>query len=291
MVEALIDLHTHSTASDGTFSPEELVRLAHEKGLKALALTDHDTIAGLSAAEMEAQRLDLAFVPGVEISVKFEGPGHCHLLGYFIDHHNEALLETLSHLHEARENRNVRMVEKLRSLGIPISLEELEEMAGGGEIGRPHMAKLLVQKGIVKDFDEAFEKFLGKGKPAYVPKARLTAEEAMAVIRKAGGITSLAHPYYLGLSTEETRAYVASLKEKGLVAIEAYYTDHDEEYTAFCLQMAKDFGLLVSGGSDFHGANKPEIELGCGKGNLAIPYRVYEDLYAFWSANRGQPLS
>ncbi len=283
-MEALIDLHTHSTASDGTLSPEELVKLAFQKGLKALALTDHDTVAGLEAASKTAQKLGLAFVPGVEISVKFDGPGHCHLLGYFIDYREETLLKTLSKLHEAREMRNEKMVEKLKALGIPISLEELQKVAGGGEIGRPHMAKLLIQKGVVRDFDEAFEKFLGKGRPAYVPKARLTTEEAISIIQKAGGLTSLAHPYYLGLSKEDTRSYVSSLKEMGLAAIEAYYTDHDAEYTAFCLSLAEEFGLLVTGGSDFHGANKPEIELGRGKGELKVPYEVYERFYASWKA-------
>ncbi len=281
-MEALIDLHTHSTASDGTFSPEELVKMAYRKGLKALALTDHDTVSGLETAEHTARSLGLSFVPGVEISVKFEGPGHCHLLGYFIDYRHEELLRTLRRLHEAREKRNEKMVEKLQALGIPITLEELQKAAGGGEIGRPHMAKILVQKGIVRDFDEAFEKYLAKGRPAYVPKARLTAEEAITMIRKAGGLTSLAHPYYLGLSPEATRDYVASLKEKGLLAVEAYYTDHDEAYTAFCLELAEEFELLVTGGSDFHGENKPEIELGRGKGNLRVPYEIYENLYHFW---------
>ncbi len=286
-MEGIIDLHTHSTASDGTLSPIELVKEAKKKGLLALSLTDHDTVAGLSLAEKEAQRVGLSFVPGVEISVKFDGPGHCHLLGYFIDYQADFLLETLTKLHEARVKRNELMVEKLRSLGIEITLDELKEISGGGEIGRPHMAKLLVQKGVVKDFDEAFEKFLGKGRPAYVPKARLAPQEAISVIRKAGGLVSLAHPYYLFLSPEETRAYVANLKEQGLAAIEAYYTDHDEAYTSFCLGLAKEFGLLVTGGSDFHGANKPEIELGRGKGNLKVPYEVYEQLYAHWLHLKG----
>ncbi len=277
-----IDLHTHSTASDGTLTPTELVDLAHKKGLLALALTDHDTVVGLAQAEQRAKERGLSFVPGVEISVKFDGPGHCHLLGYFIDYQHPNLVAVLRQLHEARERRNELMVEKLKELGVPVDMEELAKMAGGGEIGRPHMAKLLVKKGVVKDFDEAFEKYLGKGKPAYVPKARLSPEEAIEVIREAQGITSLAHPYYLGLSREETREYVAYLKGLGLSAIEAYYTDHDEEYTAFCLEMAEEFGLLVSGGSDFHGANKPEIELGRGKGNLFVPYEVYEKLYTFW---------
>ena len=281
-MKGIIDLHTHSTASDGTLSPEELVLEAKRKGLAALALTDHDTTEGLPRAAKKAQEVGLNFVPGVEISVKFEGPGHCHLLGYFIDYEDQGLKEVLGRLHEARQSRNRLMVQKLQELGVPISLEELEAVAQGGEIGRPHMAKILVKKGIVRDFDEAFEKFLGKGKPAYVPKARLSPEEAISAISQAGGLTSLAHPIYLGLSKEETRAYVAKLKEMGLSALEAYYTDHDEGYTRFCLELAEEFGLLVTGGSDFHGENKPEIELGRGKGNLVVPFEVYERLYAFW---------
>ena len=283
-MKGIIDLHTHSTASDGTLSPEELILEAERKGLSALALTDHDTTGGLPRAAAKAQEVGLAFVPGVEISVKFEGPGHCHLLGYFIDYEDQGLKQVLEKLHEARKNRNLLMVQKLQELGVPISLEELEAMARGGEIGRPHMAKILVKKGVVKDFDEAFERFLGKGKPAYVPKARLSPEEAISAINKAGGITSLAHPIYLGLSPEETRAYVEKLKELGLSALEAYYTDHDEAYTRFCLELAEDLGLLVTGGSDFHGENKPEIELGRGKGNLSVPFEVYERLYAFWKS-------
>ncbi|OAG28772.1 phosphoesterase [Thermodesulfatator autotrophicus] len=278
----MIDLHTHSTASDGTLTPGDLIKEAKKAGLSAIALTDHDTVAGLAEAQEMAQSLQIAFVPGVEISVKFEGPGHCHLLGYFIDYENGVLKETLASLHEARAKRNILMVEKLKSLGIDISIEELEKMAEGGEIGRPHMAKILVQKGIVKDFDEAFEKYLGKGKLAYVPKARLEAEEAIKIIHKAGGLVSLAHPYYLGLDEDALISYVAGLKNKGLDAIEAYYTDHDKAFTQFCLELAQRFSLLVSGGSDFHGTNKPEIKLGVGKGNLRVPIEVYERLLEAW---------
>ncbi|NPB10048.1 MAG: PHP domain-containing protein [Thermodesulfobacteria bacterium] len=277
-----IDLHTHSTASDGTFTPGALVQKAHDLGLYALALTDHDTVAGLAEAHEAAKATGMRFVPGVEISVKFDGPGHCHLLGYFFDYRHPRLTETLQALHEARANRNKKMIAKLRELGIEISEEELRALAGDGEIGRPHMAKLLVMKGVVKDFDEAFEKFLGKGKPAYVPKALLSPKEALEIIHEAGGLTSLAHPYYLKLPPEGVRDYVRELKEYGLDAIEAYYTDHDRDYTRFCLELAEEFGLLVSGGSDFHGDNKPEIALGTGKGDLFVPPEVYDRLRAAW---------
>ncbi len=281
-----IDLHTHSTASDGSFSPKQLVRLAQDVGLAALALTDHDTVEGLAEAEQEAQKLQISFVPGVEISVKFEGPGHFHLLGYFIDYRHPALVETLTKLKEARACRNQLMLKKLQALGIDIQWEEVVAVSGGGEIGRPHLARILVKKGLVKDIDEAFEKYLAKGASAYVPKARLTPEEAFKVIHQAGGLTSLAHPYYLKLAPEELTAYIIHLKELGLDAIEAYYTDHSPEYTRFLLELAQKLGLLVSGGSDFHGDNKPEIALGSGKGNLLVPEEVYLRLYEAWQKRR-----
>ncbi len=282
MMSKGVDLHTHSTASDGSFSPKELVNLAKEIDLLALALTDHDTIDGLAEAEAEAKSVGLAFVPGIEISVKFEGPGHFHLLGYFIDYQENILTKTLVKLKEARASRNQKMIAKLKELGVPITWEEVLAVSGGGEIGRPHIAKVLVDKGIVKDTDEAFSRYLAKGAAAYVPKARLDPEEAIELIHEAKGLTSLAHPYYLKLSNEELEKYVAYLKQKGLDAIEAYYTDHSPEYTAFCLELARKYNLLVTGGSDFHGANKPEIKLGVGKGSLFVPEEVYFRLKAAW---------
>ncbi len=273
-----VDLHTHSTASDGTCTPKELVRKAKEIGLYALALTDHDTISGVKEAQEEAQKIGLRFLPGVEISVRFEGPGHCHLLGYFLRYQHPRLEKALFSLQEARSNRNQKMVKKLQELGIEISLDELKALARGGEIGRPHMAKLLVQKGVVRDFEEAFKRYLGKGCPAYVPKALFSAQEAIEMVHEVGGVVSLAHPYYLKLSREETEEFVRSLKDQGLDAVEAYYTDHDASYTAFCLELAQKFALLVTGGSDFHGANKPDIRLGQGKGHLHVPPQVYEEL-------------
>ncbi len=279
-----IDLHVHSTASDGSFSPKQLVKMAKEIGLVALALTDHDTIDGLYEAQTEAKKLNVNFVPGVEISVKFDGPGHFHLLGYFIDYEEPILVDTLKKLKEARATRNQQMLLKLQQMGIPITWEDVVRVSGGGEIGRPHMARILVEKGIVKDTEEAFSRYLAKGAPAYVPKARLDPKEAINIIHKAKGLTSLAHPYYLKLSNEDLIKYVALLKDFGLDAIEAYYTDHSLEYTNFCLNLAKKFNLLVTGGSDFHGANKPEIRLGIGKGSLFVPEEIYWKLKAAWQA-------
>ncbi|HIE33466.1 MAG TPA: PHP domain-containing protein [Thermodesulfobacteriaceae bacterium] len=279
----MIDLHTHSTASDGTYSPAELVQLAKEVSLSALALTDHDTVEGLGEAMAAARELGVPFVPGVEISVKFDGPGHCHILGYFVDADSPVLRETLGLLQKAREERNRKMVAKLQSLGVDITLEELEDQAKG-EIGRPHFAALLVKKGVVKSVGEAFEKYLKKGAPAYVPKARLTAEEAFSAIKAAGGLAVLAHPIHLKLSPEELVRYVEELKAFGLDGIEAYYTDHTKEFTTLCLEIARRYDLVPTGGSDFHGHNKPDIKLGRGFGNLCVPDECYERLRRRWEA-------
>ncbi|MCS7150492.1 MAG: PHP domain-containing protein, partial [Caldimicrobium sp.] len=169
----MVDLHTHSNASDGTFSPRELIYLAKREGLKALALTDHDTVKGLEEAYETAKEEELPFLCGVEISVKFDGPGHFHLLGYFLTPKLEILDTMLKRLQEARKERNFKMIEKLKALGIDITFEELQSIAQG-EIGRPHFAKLLLDKGVVRNLEEAFERYLKKGAPAYVPKALLT---------------------------------------------------------------------------------------------------------------------
>jgi predicted metal-dependent phosphoesterase TrpH len=273
----LIDLHTHSTASDGTFEPSELVILAKNTGLKALALTDHDTTEGLKSAYETALEIGLPFVCGVEISVKFSGPGHFHLLGYFLKPEVPELKDTLERLQKARDERNKKMVEKLQALGISISMEELREMAKG-EIGRPHIANLLVKKGVVKSFEEAFEKYLKKGAPAYVPKALLSPQEAIELVLKAKGIPVLAHPVTLKLNYLELKNYLKELKDFGLMGIEVYYTEHSPEFTKVLLEYAKEFGFLVTGGSDFHGANKPDIKLGKGLGNLRVPFECYENL-------------
>jgi predicted metal-dependent phosphoesterase TrpH len=277
MKEAYIDLHTHSTASDGSFSPTELVKLAKEMGLRALALTDHDTIEGLEEFIKTGKELDLETVPGTELSAYFE-KGTLHILGYFIDFHSQKLKDRLKKLQEARAERNPKIVKKLQALGIPITYEEVVAISGGGQIGRPHFAKLLLQKGIVKTFDEAFERFLKKGAPAYVEKDKIFPRECLEIILEAGGIPVLAHPFTLHLENDALEAFVKQLKDWGLRGIEAYYTEHTPAQTAFYLKLAEKYGLCVTGGSDFHGKNKPEIKLGLGYGNLRVPYRLLERL-------------
>ncbi len=279
----MVDLHTHSTASDGTYSPKELVRLAKEIGLKGLALTDHDTLSGLKEAFEEAEKVKLPFLCGIEISVKYERQGHFHLLGYFLGPEIPEIEGALKKLQEARRKRNQKVVEKLQALGVNITYEELLKM-GEGEIGRPHIARLLFEKGVVKSIQEAFDKYLKKGAPAYVPKALLSPEEAISLILKAGGVPVLAHPITLKLSEEELFSYIKGLKSLGLKGIEAYYTEHTQEFTEFLLDCANKLGLLITGGSDFHGKNKPDIKLGVGFGNLRVPdecfSRVLKELQA-----------
>jgi len=273
----LVDLHTHSTASDGTYSPKELVRLAKKIGLNGLALTDHDTLSGLKEAFEEAKKLELPFLCGIEISVKYERQGHFHLLGYFLTPEIPEIEETLKKLQEARRKRNQKVVEKLQALGIDITYEELLRM-GKGEIGRPHIARLLFEKGVVKNIQEAFEKYLKKGAPAYVPKSLLSPEEAISLILKAKGVPVLAHPVSLKLPEEELFSYIKQLKSSGLKGIEAYYTEHTKEFTEFLLDLAKELDLLITGGSDFHGENKPDIKLGVGFGNLKVPDECFTQL-------------
>lgn len=273
----MVDLHTHSTASDGTFTPKELILLAKKEGLKGLALTDHDTVSGLKEAYETAKEVDLPFLCGVEISVKFEGSGHFHMLGYFLKPEIPEIDETLQTLQKARAERNRRMIEKLQNLGIDITLEELKTLAEG-EIGRPHIANLLVKKGVVRSFEEAFERFLRKGALAYVPKALLTPQEAIEKILEASGVPVLAHPFTLKLDPPELKRYVSTLKDLGLMGIEVYYTEHSKEFTNFLLDLVKRLDLLATGGSDFHGKNKPDIKLGKGLGNLSVPIECFRNL-------------
>jgi predicted metal-dependent phosphoesterase TrpH len=273
----IIDLHTHTTASDGSDTPAQLVRRARELGLRAMAVTDHDTLGGLDEAVAEGRRLDLEIVAGVEISAEFP-KGTLHLLGYDFNPRDPELGRTLEGLQDARANRNPRIVEKLRDLGLDLTMEEVQAVAGGPVVGRPHFARVLLEKGYVQTTDQAFVQYLAKGRPAYVEKARLMPVDALAMIRRAQGLPVLAHPYSLGLDPEALRGFIGVLAETGLAGIEAHYSEHSPEQTAQHLELAREFNLAVTGGSDYHGASKAEIRLGSGRGNLHIPYRLLEDL-------------
>ena len=271
------DLHAHTTASDGDLTPTELVQLAAEIGLGALAVTDHDTVAGIPEALRAAAEVGIPFAPGVEISAEFE-PGTMHILGYFVDHTNVRLLEVLEELRGGRDVRNRKIIRRLNELGLEVTIEEWEAEAGEESVGRPQLAKILAEKGYVTDLQEAFDKYLAKGAPAYVDRLRLGPEEAIILIREAGGLTVLAHPPQLEIDDDELESLVARLTRTGLAGIECYYSDHTPEQTAYFLKLAEKYNLLVTGGSDFHGSSKPHIRLGCGAGNLRVPQELFERL-------------
>ncbi len=276
-----IDLHTHSTASDGTFSPGELMVHAAARGLGAIALTDHDTVAGLREAGDAAIRLGIEFIPGVELSLNcddFSPEGQMHLIGFFIDPENERLQQGLEFLRGKRQERVPRVLENLKDSGIELPGELLSRLAGESAVGRPHIASALVEMGAVKSMQEAFDVYLKKGAPGYVPKKKFDMHEAVPMIQDAGGIPILAHPKYLRMEYRQLSGLLDELKDIGLMGLEAYYSHHSDEETGEYLRMAREKELLISGGSDFHGSNKPDIELGTGKGNLCVPYSLLEDM-------------
>jgi predicted metal-dependent phosphoesterase TrpH len=275
-----IDLHIHTTASDGTLSPAEVVRYAQAKGLRTIAITDHDTVEGIAEGLKEGRKLGLEVIPGVELSVDFT-KGTMHLLGYYIDHIYAALLDKLTIVQQARAERNLKIVEKLRSLGIDIDLAEIRETPEHGQIGRPHFAYALVQKGHAQNIQDAFDRYLGKGRPAYVEKFRFSPQEAMDIIHKAGGITVLAHPFTLNqLQLHDLEPVIVELKEKGLDGIEVYYPEHSEGQTRFYRHLAQQYGLAITGGSDFHGLNKDKEDIGEGYGNGECSHTLVDELRA-----------
>jgi len=275
-----VDLHVHTTASDGTMSPAEVVRYAKEKGLRAIAITDHDTIEGLPEGIEEGKKQGLEVIPGVELSVDFP-KGTMHVLGYYIDPTCTGLLDELMVLQQARAERNLRMIEKLRGLGIEIEISELKETPEHGQIGRPHFAHTMVKKGYVQNIQDAFDRYLGKGGPAYVEKFRFSPEEAMRFINKAGGVAVLAHPFTLNRPQQkDLEDVIAKLKAQGLDGIETYYPEHSEGQTKIYRHLAKKYGLLLTGGSDFHGLTKDKVDLGEGYEDREVSYKLVEELQA-----------
>jgi predicted metal-dependent phosphoesterase TrpH len=257
-----IDLHAHSTASDGSFSPAEVVRLAKEAGLKAVALTDHDTTDGLAEAVAAGQELGVEVIPGVEISAQYTDDS-MHILGYFLDFHSGRLEERLAVLKQARKERNPKIIAKLNALGVKITMGQVERISGGGQIGRPHIARALLESGYVTSIQQAFDIYLKRGGKTYVAKFRFPPAEALEMIREDGGIPVLAHPFTLGLgSAAALKELLQDLKALGLAGIEVFYADHTPEQEARYLKLARELGLLITGGSDFHGDNKPEVTLG-----------------------------
>lgn len=283
-----IDLHTHSTASDGSASPAEVVRLAARAGLDAVALTDHDTVEGLAEAAAEAERAGVRLVPGCEISCEPADrfPGTMHLLVYFLDVSGGPDLGTLPlparfrELREARSTRNARIVATLNDHGVDITLDDVLAEAGDGTVGRPHVAAVLVRAGAVASVQEAFDVWLARGRPAYMERDRLGVEEALDLARASGGVTSVAHPHSIGLTGGDLDSFVAELAAAGLDALEAVYGRYSPSERDDLAELAARHGLAVTGGSDFHGTYKPDLAVGTGTGDLAVPDRLLDELEA-----------
>lgn len=278
-----IDLHIHTTASDGTYTPEQVISLAQKLKLKAIAITDHDTVAGSSEALSCGIPPSLDFLTGVEISAApppfYSGSGSFHLLGYSIRLDNTELNQTLEKLQEARKNRNPAIIDRLKELGIPVTLDEVRQEVGEAQLGRPHIAQLMVKKGIVASIDEAFERFLGSDGPAYVDKYRVKCSKAIDVILDSGGIPVLAHPGLLDYENDgQLDDLIGQLKKMGIQGIEVFYSEHSPSQTRLFAELARRHALLMTGGTDFHGAIHPDIEMGSGKGNLFIPYELFDKL-------------
>lgn len=286
-----IDLHVHSTASDGSFPPAEVMEMAARAGLKALALTDHDTVSGVRAALALSLPDSMTFVPGVELSVvvphPFPDSGVFHLLAYFIDPDSPQLGEALAVCRNARRERNPKILERLNALGVNMSFDDVARFAPDGQVGRPHFAQALVSVGAALDIPDAFRKFLAKGSPAYVPKFRLSADEALAAVTGAGGLAVLAHPSSLGMDPATLKNFLIHMKDAGLSGIEAIYPSHSPETTGRYLALARELDLCPTGGTDFHGAAKPDVAIGVGHGGLFVPFSFYEELSARRNAPKG----
>jgi hypothetical protein len=272
-----IDLHTHTNFSDGSFSPAALVELAHKKGLNILAITDHDTTDGIAEAMEAAQSLPLELIPGIELSTEFQGR-ETHILGYFIDRADPQFQTRLERLRSTRLDRIQHVLDRLHTLNVEISLAEVEHVAGSGTIGRPHIAQILINKGYVRGMKEAFERFLGVRGKAYVRRVVPEAAEIIAWITDAGGIPILAHPYWEGLNANETVVSCRTMVDQGLRGLEVFYGTFSARQISSNLHLARHFGLLVTGGSDFHGTFKPEISIGTGRGSLNVPSTVMDHL-------------
>lgn len=272
-----IDLHAHTTASDGTFSPAMLVSYAKEKELAVLAITDHDSFLGVSEAVQAGEQEGVIIVPGIELSTTADGHS-IHVLGYFTNNADLVWQERVAKLIDARDSRNMKMINKLNELGIQITLEEVKAVVSGEDttIGRPHIAQVLINKGVVSSKQEAFERFLAKGKAAYVSTEKVHPTDAYRWIREAGGICVLAHPGIYGAPE-----LVEQLLAAGPDGVEVYHADHTPEQIAWLKQRAEHYGLLQTGGSDFHGLAGEKVEVHGDLGCSNVPYELYESLIAF----------
>lgn len=277
----IIDLHTHTNASDGTYTPEELIDYAATKGLSAIAITDHDTINGISRAVAQAKKHPgLEVIPGIEYSTNSDiCKSDIHILGYYINPDDQTFTSELKHIVESRIGRNDKLLAKLQKAGMNITKEDVTATSDDGVITRAHFAKALQNAGIVNRMSHAFDRYLGDGKPFHIEREKVTQQMAIEMIRKNGGVPVLAHPVLYGLNLKKLNTLIEELIGYGLQGIEGIYTTYKTHETQYIERMAKEHNLIVTGGSDFHGGHKPGIDLGTGFGKLVIPYDIRDQLY------------
>jgi len=271
----VIDLHTHSDVSDGSDPPARIPELAVEAGCSAVALTDHDSFAGIAEARRRADELGIRLVPGCEVSCRPVGTGGLHVLVYFVDDDGSQLGAELARLRVDRRQRNLALADRLVALGVPVSYDQVVTFAGGeAGVGRPHFAAALVAVGAADSIDDAFERYLGNGRPAYVPKGRLDGPDVARLARASGGVAVLAHPYSTGLVGVELAHLVGELAEAGFGGIEAVYGRYSPRQRQELGNLARRFDLVPTGGSDHHGTSKPDLTVGTGRGDLKVPDAV-----------------
>ena len=272
-----IDLHTHSLKSDGAQTPADVVRTAYAAGLSAIALSDHDNIEGVPEAIAEGERLGIEVIPAVELSAQSDT--ELHILGYFIDIHNKKLNDAMAYALRVRDERQEETCRKLNEQGFAITMDELRQEAHGNPVlCRAHFAQIMVRKGYAASVQDAFSKYLSVGCYAYSNRQALTGPEAVSLIREAGGIAVAAHLHLIKMPDEQLKEYLKELIPYGLEGVEGYYTDYTPDMEQRYRAMAKELGLVISGGTDYHGVNKPHISIGKGRGNLEIPYSVLDGL-------------
>lgn len=285
-----VDLHTHTTASDGTDSPSVVVEKAAKAGLAAVAVTDHDTVAGLAEAVRAGERFGIAVVRGCELAVS-SPYGEIHLLGLWLPEEMPRFSRFLEGIRQARDARNEEMAAKFKRAGFDVTYPELLAIAAGETVGRPHMARLLVQKGVCSSIRDAFDRFLGDGKAMYVPRVIPSPEEGLAMLRAEGAVTVFAHPMLLKAPLEAMERIVDFLAANGLDAMEAYHPEHDAKAVRRAESLARRYKLAVSGGSDYHGETRPDVAVGTGKGNLYVPFAIYERLLIIYLSAKKQKLT
>lgn len=272
-----VDLHVHSNASDGTFTPSEVVALAVEKDLAAIALTDHDTIDGLSEAQAAADGLPIEIIPGIELSCVYQGE-EIHILGIYVDPTDRVFISETAALKEIRKKRNEEMIRRFQNAGISITLDEV--MAGNPDtvITRAHFARVLLEKGYVKNMDQAFKKYLDYSGPYCPRKEKITPEYAMKILTDCNASPVLAHPYQYHLGDKKIEELVCYLKDLGLQGLEVYHSSNNQYESGKLRKLARKYDLFPTGGSDFHGSNKPDISLGVGRGGLRITALLLDDI-------------